>query len=240
MKINSEYSNTNLFEIAKKRKAEEQSKSEPKTFKSQNPVQVDISKEAMDKYRAEFQENASAESDEKIHWLNTEDYTMKCVRINGKDENGNALSVKERAQTLLEDYASKYQQLEKGYDDGTIKIYSEDDENRVLTKEEALQKLTDSFESHAKTMEEMAKQQEKAAKIIEESIRNSPAWKNSSQRAKQFLSEQDEKRENPEYQPEHFSENIIKAGATFRAMFFNGTQTGNSSIQDIISKISLW
>ena len=30
--------------------------------------------------------NTPAKEDEKIHWLNTEDYTMNCVKINEKDE----------------------------------------------------------------------------------------------------------------------------------------------------------
>lgn len=240
MKISREYNNTNLFEIAKEREAREQSKTELQITRNQNPVQVDISKEAMDKYRKEIPGNASVESDKNVHRINIDDYTMECVSINGKDKKGNVLSVKEQAQDLLEGYTAQYQQIVKGYDDGTIKIYSEDEENRVLTKEEALQKLTDSFEYHAKSMEERVEQQGKANQMLEDSIRNSSAWKNSSQRVRQFLGEQDKKKENPEYMPEHFSENVIKAGSTFREMFSKSAVANNSSIKDILSEISLW
>lgn len=239
MKISAEYKNPNLYEIAKKREADGKGAADLQMNKDRSPVQVDISKEAMQKYRAELQKNTAAE-EENIHWLNTEDNTMQCVKINEKDENGNALTVKEQAQRLLETYASQYQKIAKGYDDGTIKIYSEDEDNRILTKEEALQKLTESLAYHAKSMEEREEQQEKAARMLEESIQKSPAWKNSSQRARQFLEEQDRKRENPEYRPEHFSENIIKAGTTFRDMFASTGQTNTTAISDILTKISLW
>lgn len=231
MKINSEYNNSYLYQMAKKNDADEK-RDIQQMVKNQSPVQVDISKEAMAKYREEIKKNTPAEEDEKIHWLNSEDYTMNCVKINEKDENGNALSVKKQAQNLLDDYASKYQQLAKGYDDGTIKIYSEDDENRVLTKEEALQKLTESFEDHAKSLEERTKQQDQSAQMLEDAIRSSSVWKNSSQRAQQFLAAQDKKKENPEKLPEHFSENVIKAGAMFRDEFVKNGQ--------VKSDISLW
>ena len=231
MKINSEYNNYHLYQMAKKNDADEK-RDIQQMVKNQSPVQVDISKEAMAKYREEVKKNTPAEEDEKIHWLNTEDYTMNCVKINEKDENGNALSVKKQAQNLLDDYTSKYQELAKGYDDGTIKIYSEDDENRVLTKEEALQKLTESFEDHAKSLEERTKQQDQSAQMLEDAIRSSSVWKNSSQRAQQFLAAQDKKKENPEKLPEHFSENVIKAGAMFRDEFVKNGQ--------VKSDISLW
>lgn len=239
MKISSEYNNSYLFQMAKKNEANEK-RDEQQMVKNQTLVQVDISKEAMAKYREEIKKNTPAEEDEKIHWLNTEDYTMNCVKINEKDENGNALSVKKQAQNLLEDYASKYRRLAKGYDDGTIKIYSEDDENRVLTKEEALQKLTESFEDHAKSLEERTKQQDQSAQMLEDAIRRSSVWKNSSQRAQQFLAAQDKKKENPENLSEHFSENVIKAGAMFRDKFVKNGQENNVSIQNLLSDISLW
>ena len=123
-----------------------------------------------------------------------------------------------------EDYVSKYQQIVKGYNDGAVKIYSEDGENRVLTKEEALQKLTGSFEDHAKAMEERIRQQDLAAGMLEDSIRKSSAWRNSSQRAQKFLDEQEKKRIDSESQQGYFSDNIIKAGATFRDMFAKAWQ----------------
>ena len=86
---------------------------------------------------------------------------------------------------------------------------AEEDENHVLTKEEALQKLTESFEDHAKSLEGRTKQQDQSAQMLEDAIRRSSVWKNSSQRAQQFLAAQDKKKENPENLPEHFSEYVI-------------------------------
>lgn len=230
MKISSQYNNFNLFEAAKRLEADGKSEARSERAITQSSVLVDISKEAMDKYRTEIQEEAVSEDDEEIRWLNTEDYTINCVKISGKDENGNALSARELAQELLEEYKSKYQQLVNGYADGTIKIYSEDGENRLLTREEALQKLTEFFEDHARTMEEMMKQQDEAAKLLEDSIRKTPAWKKTSQRARDFLEEQDKKREDYTYQPEHFSENIIKAGAAFRELLLHGLQINKGKL----------
>ena len=60
------------------------------------------------------------------------------------------------------------------------------------------------------------------------------------QRAQQFLAAQDKKKENPENLPEHFSENVIKAGAMFRDKFVKNGQENNVSIQNLLSDISLW
>lgn len=48
------------------------------------------------------------------------------------------------------------------------------------------------------------------------------------------------KKENPENLPEHFSENVIKAGAMFRDKFVKNGQENNVSIQNLLSDISLW
>mgnify|MGYP000408765428 CR=1 FL=1 len=63
--------------------------------------------------------------------------------------------------------------------------------------------------------------------MLEDAIRRSSVWKNSSQRAQQFLAAQDKKKENPENLPEHFSENVIKAGAMFRDKFVKNGQENN-------------
>lgn len=111
---------------------------------------------------------------------------------------------------------AKYQEAMAKYREEIKKnTPAEEDENHVLTKEEALQKLTESFEDHAKSLEGRTKQQDQSAQMLEDAIRRSSVWKNSSQRAQQFLAAQDKKKENPENLPEHFSENVIKAGAMF-------------------------
>ena len=136
---------------------------------------------------------------------------------------------------------AKYQEAMAKYREEIKKnTPAEEDENHVLTKEEALQKLTESFEDHAKSLEERTKQQDQSAQMLEDAIRRSSVWKNSSQRAQQFLAAQDKKKENPENLPEHFSENVIKAGAMFRDKFVKNGQENNVSIQNLLSDISLW
>lgn len=98
------------------------------------------------------------------------------------------------------------------------------DRRRYNISREALQKLTESFEDHAKSLEGRTKQQDQSAQMLEDAIRRSSVWKNSSQRAQQFLAAQDKKKENPENLPEHFSENVIKAGAMFRDKFVKNGQ----------------
>lgn len=114
------------------------------------------------------------------------------------------------------------------------------DRRRYNISREALQKLTESFEDHAKSLEGRTKQQDQSAQMLEDAIRRSSVWKNSSQRAQQFLAAQDKKKENPENLPEHFSENVIKAGAMFRDKFVKNGQENNVSIQNLLSDISLW
>lgn len=114
------------------------------------------------------------------------------------------------------------------------------DRRRYNISREALQKLTESFEDHAKSLEGRTKQQDQSAQMLEDAIRRSSVWKNSSQRAQQFLAAQDKKKENPENLPEHFSENVIKAGTMFRDKFVKNGQENNVSIQNLLSDISLW
>ena len=151
------------------------------------------------------------------------------------------LRVAKRAQEMESMAIAKYQEAMAKYREEIKKnTPAEEDENHVLTKEEALQKLTESFEDHAKSLEGRTKQQDQSAQMLEDAIRRSSVWKNSSQRAQQFLAAQDKKKENPENLPEHFSENVIKAGAMFRDKFVKNGQENNVSIQNLLSDISLW
>ena len=150
-------------------------------------------------------------------------------------------TVKEQIKEMESMAIAKYQEAMAKYREEIKKnTPAEEDENHVLTKEEALQKLTESFEDHAKSLEGRTKQQDQSAQMLEDAIRRSSAWKNSSQRAQQFLAAQDKKKENPENLPEHFSENVIKAGAMFRDKFVKNGQENNVSIQNLLSDISLW
>lgn len=150
-------------------------------------------------------------------------------------------TVKEQIKEMESMAIAKYQEAMAKYREEIKKnTPAEEDENHVLTKEEALQKLTESFEDHAKSLEGRKKQQDQSAQMLEDAIRRSSVWKNSSQRAQQFLAAQDKKKENPENLPEHFSENVIKAGAMFRDKFVKNGQENNVSIQNLLSDISLW
>ena len=150
-------------------------------------------------------------------------------------------TVKEQIKEMESMAIAKYQEAMAKYREEIKKnTPAEEDENHVLTKEEALQKLTESFEDHAKSLEGRTKQQDQSAQMLEDAIRRSSVWKNSSQRAQQFLAAQDKKKENPENLPEHFSENVIKAGAMFRDKFVKNGQENNVSIQNLLSDISLW
>lgn len=150
-------------------------------------------------------------------------------------------TVKEQIKEMESMAIAKYQEAMAKYREEIKKnTPAEEDENHVLTKEEALQKLTESFEDHAKSLEGRTKQQDQSAQMLEDAIRRSSVWKNSGQRAQQFLAAQDKKKENPENLPEHFSENVIKAGAMFRDKFVKNGQENNVSIQNLLSDISLW
>lgn len=150
-------------------------------------------------------------------------------------------TVKEQIKEMESMAIAKYQEAMAKYREEIKKnTPAEEDENHVLTKEEALQKLTESFEDNAKSLEGRTKQQDQSAQMLEDAIRRSSVWKNSSQRAQQFLAAQDKKKENPENLPEHFSENVIKAGAMFRDKFVKNGQENNVSIQNLLSDISLW
>ena len=167
-------------------------------------------------------------------------------------------TVKEQIKEMESMAIAKYQEAMAKYREEIKKnTPAEEDENHVLTKEEALQikqgleELLEEYkagklefdvsnEDHAKSLEGRTKQQDQSAQMLEDAIRRSSVWKNSSQRAQQFLAAQDKKKENPENLPEHFSENVIKAGAMFRDKFVKNGQENNVSIQNLLSDISLW
>lgn len=104
-------------------------------------------------------------------------------------------TVKEQIKEMESMAIAKYQEAMAKYREEIKKnTPAEEDENHVLTKEEALQKLTESFEDHAKSLEGRTKQQDQSAQMLEDAIRRSSVWKNSSQRAQQFLAAQDKKK----------------------------------------------
>ena len=114
------------------------------------------------------------------------------------------------------------------------------DHKRSDFKIKSIRIIQPDLQAKAKSLEGRTKQQDQSAQMLEDAIRRSSVWKNSSQRAQQFLAAQDKKKENPENLPEHFSENVIKAGAMFRDKFVKNGQENNVSIQNLLSDISLW
>lgn len=217
-------------------------------------VLVDLSAEGMGRYRNTIQQNTPkqdegvkqccilASHDMRLSAQITNHNMELSARINEinaeKGGKGN-LTVKDRADSILEAYASLYAEIVQGYDEGTRCVYGESVEGRTLTKEEDLARLKEAYKDHAKTFEEHYLLEQENQKILEKSIRET-AWGKYSSKAREYLQEAEKKREDPEYIPPDIRERILDAGKAFLSKVSYLKSMDRKSIMALISSINVW
>ncbi len=101
------------------------------------------------------------------------DLSMKAVELNdAASENGTkALSVTDRANGYISAYASMYDEIVRGYENGTREIYVEDEFGmHRLTKEEELKALEEAYKREVDDFVTMEKANEQAYAIVSQEM----------------------------------------------------------------------
>ena len=101
------------------------------------------------------------------------DLSMKAVELNdAASENGaKTLSVTDRANGYISAYASMYDEIVKGYENGTREIYVEDEFGmHRLTKEEELKALEEAYKREVDDFVTMEKANEQAYAIVSQEM----------------------------------------------------------------------
>ena len=222
-----------------KKMNEDKQSSDGKQMPLKKPVQVDISKEGIEKYRSTFEQKRPENTEIKeCHVLI--DYGWELSRKENQiNDSKKDTTIEGRANSLLESYASAYNDIVQGYKDGTRVVYAESGEDRILTKEEDLARLNDAYKNHVDFFEERMRSDAKNNEMLENSIKGH-AWERTSSRARQFLDEQESKRQHPEYVPDNFGERMREAGKQFVEQFATLKVVNNQSISKILSSIKLF
>ena len=172
-----------LFRIAQTgNKEEKQRKSTFQAASDQEPVSVAISKEGLEKYRSEMiaaQKNKAKEEESFEKSLKDGIIITSANRlfrgefheINRQKENEKGSVTKEdAAQSILEAYALMYDEIVRGYADGTRAMYEADADSsegyRLLTKEEELKLLDDAYKKLSEGYEMWIERQREFEKLM--------------------------------------------------------------------------
>ncbi|MDE6024315.1 MAG: hypothetical protein K2G45_02575 [Lachnospiraceae bacterium] len=149
------------------------------------PIKVSISKEGYKEYRNNISGSCSFDGAVKHKKdlmetkLSTDlnfNFSFKIFESLSDEDKKTAgyrdLSMRGRVTNIAQTYASLYDEIVRGYENGTRKINVADSESetgyRTLTMEEELNALDEAYEKAAKTTEALAQQQPKIQKILEE------------------------------------------------------------------------
>lgn len=160
---------------------------------TENPVKVSISQEGYEHIRSSLQQNGQETYDmvvrkielsKKVRVMNYGyDLSMKAVEFNdAASENGTkALSVADRANGYISAYASMYDEIVRGYENGTREIYVEDEFGiHRLTKEEELKALDEAYKREVDDFVAMEKANEQAYAIVTEAVKKIASIKSGS------------------------------------------------------------
>ena len=148
---------------------------------TEKPVKVSISQEGIDRSRIQQNGQETFESVMQRREMLKKtrvmsygyDLSMKAVELNeAASENGTkALSVADRANGYIGAYASMYDEIVKGYENGTREIYVEDEFGiHRLTKEEELKALDEAYKREVDDFVTMEKANEQAYAIVSQEM----------------------------------------------------------------------
>ncbi len=165
---------------------------------TENPIKVSISQEGYEHIRSSLQQNGQETYDmvvrkielsKKVRVMNYGyDLSMKAVEFNdAASENGTkALSVTDRANGYISAYASMYDEIVRGYENGTREVWTQDFEGGAdyiefemdgrnyrfhkLTMEEELARLDRAYEKVARIAEDGANSMINTQKMLEKVI----------------------------------------------------------------------
>lgn len=239
MKIGFEHDRIGLLQQENKKAAGNCNTKNTMEIPQKKSIQVDISEEGIEKYRDILGQREIETGDGKACHILIDHGLELSAKINQIAGSKKDFTVKERAKSILEAYASMYHEIVQGYEDDTRVVYAEAGEDRRLTKEEDLERLKEAYKNHIRFFEERVHMEQKNNAMLERSIRGT-AWERTGSRAKQFLDELDDKKQSPEYIPPDMGEQIEKAGEAFIMQFSLSKNMTSHLAADILSSIKLW
>lgn len=216
---------------------------------TENPIKVSISQEGYEHIRSSLQQNGQETYDmvvrkielsKKVRVMNYGyDLSMKAVEFNdAASQNGTkALSVTDRANGYISAYASMYDEIVKGYENGTREIYVEDEFGiHRLTKEEELKALDEAYKREVDDFVAMEKANEQAYAIVTEAMKKIASIKSRSGVA---VSETDNSKAMEQHKvPENLKGRMLSAADIFKQNYaaFN---PDTDSLSQILSRVKI-
>ena len=167
------------------------------------------------------------------------DLSMKAVELNeAASENGTkALSVADRANGYISAYASMYDEIVRGYENGTREIYVEDEFGmHRLTKEEELKALEEAYKREVDDFVAMEKANEQAYAIVTEAVKKIASIKSGSGAS---VSETDNSKAMEQHKvPENLNGKMLSAADIFKQNYaaFN---PDTDSLSQILSRVKI-
>lgn len=167
------------------------------------------------------------------------DLSMKAVELNdAASENGaKTLSVTDRANGYISAYASMYDEIVKGYENGTREIYVEDEFGiHRLTKEEELKALDEAYKREVDDFVAMEKANEQAYAIVTEAVKKIASIKSGSGAS---VSETDNSKAMEQHKvPENLKGKMLSAADIFKQNYaaFN---PDTDSLSQILSRVKI-
>ena len=219
--------------------------------KEESPVQVTISDEAKEYYRKRVQEvSVDSESydtilDEKNKILEANlqasdiDYNFTFGEEVGKyRKDGVNLTIEDKVNNLLKAYASLYNEMVQGYENGTREIHIEDESSekgyRILTMDEEINELNLSYKKYADSLEEQLKQEPEIRNALEKyknKLDKIDVKKVQNDYANLDLTERDE------INPDKISDKLMDAASIFREKYIAAFNKVN--ITELLSTIRI-
>ena len=167
------------------------------------------------------------------------DLSMKAVELNdAASENGaKTLSVTDRANGYISAYASMYDEIVRGYENGTREIYVEDEFGmHRLTKEEELKALEEAYKREVDDFVTMEKANEQAYAIVSQEMINIASV---SARSGVAVSEANDSKAMEQHKvPENLNGKMLSAADIFKQNYaaFN---PDTDSLSQVLSRVKI-
>ena len=167
------------------------------------------------------------------------DLSMKAVELNdAASENGaKTLSVTDRANGYISAYASMYDEIVKGYENGTREIYVEDEFGiHRLTKEEELKALDEAYKREVDDFVAIEKANEQAYAIVTEAVKKIASIKSGSGAS---VSETDNSKAMEQHKvPENLKGRMLSAADIFKQNYaaFN---PDTDNLSQVLSRVKI-
>lgn len=244
MKTNLNINKIDLFQIDREKNNGPKKQIKESGYLSDSaPVKVDISSEAMERYRNSVQQNTPKVTELKECHILTDHHFDLSARINEINDRKGIPSVKDYAESMLEAYASLYADIVEGHQEGTRCIYTDPTADRPLTLEEDLAQLREAYESHAKFFEERCRKEMESDQMIEKSLRSKhlqSASDRAREQAESYLREIEARKEERKHVPANLSSQIIDAGRSFLSKVSALGNPDRNSMMNLITSMKMW